>query len=442
LFKFFTISLQIILVILIALVILNYSFVISFEINDFIYSIPSTILFVFLLVFFLLIFLIQSIYFKTKFKFSKYKVNKIIQKKEKGYNAFVNGMIALANRDFKKAITESKKTSNYLSDDLALTLLLKSEVYKIEKKFDDLNLVYQEMAKNKSTENLAFRGMMEQYLRLEDFHHAFIYAEKLFNNNPYIEKIYDTLVNIISKTNNWQQLLFITDKAFTKKIIEKKVFQENKSIAFFEIAKINQYNNLEDSINYMEKALRLRKNFPPYIKLYIDLLVENKNYNLAKKFLKKAWNENPHPDYRTVIINLAYYLKVDSFSLIKDIIGSNVDSEDSKILLVEASIESKKWENARNHIKGLLDIQPKKEVCLLMAKIEEGDTGDIQKVNSWTLRAKNGKENNIWVCMISNKSQNEWSSISRGGFFNSLEWKQPYMLSEIKSAERSLNYES
>ena len=62
---------------------------------------------------------------------------------------------------------------------MALTLLLKSEVYKIEQKFDDLNLVYQEMAKNKSTENLAFRGMMEQYLRLEDFHHAFIYAEKL-----------------------------------------------------------------------------------------------------------------------------------------------------------------------------------------------------------------------------------------------------------------------
>ena len=140
-FKFLTISLQIILVILIALVILNYSFVISFEINDFIYSIPSTFLFVFLLIFFLLIFLIQSLYFKTKFKFSNYKVNKIIQKKEKGYNAFVNGMIALANRDFKKAINESKKTSNYLRDDLALTLLLKSEVYKIEKKFDDLRIL-------------------------------------------------------------------------------------------------------------------------------------------------------------------------------------------------------------------------------------------------------------------------------------------------------------
>ena len=62
------------------------------------------------------------------------------------------------------------------------------------------------MLKNKNTENLALRGLMEQYLRAQDYHHAFIYGEKLFNKNPFIEKIYDTLINIIAKTNNWQQL--------------------------------------------------------------------------------------------------------------------------------------------------------------------------------------------------------------------------------------------
>ena len=97
---------------------------------------------------------------------------------------------------------------------------------------------------------------------------------------------------------------------------------------------------------------------------------------------------------------------------------------------------------ARNYIKELLDVEPKKEVCLLMAKIEEGDSGNIQKINSWTLRAKNGAEKNVWLCMISNKSQNEWSSVSRGGYFNSLEWKQPYMLSEFKDTDLALKYEN
>ena len=87
------------------------------------------------------------------------------------------------------------------------------------------------MIKSEPTMNLGFRGLMEQYLKAQDYHHAFIYGEKLFNNNPYIEKIYDTLVNIIAKTNNWQQLLLLSDKAYSKKIIDKNTYSENKSIA-------------------------------------------------------------------------------------------------------------------------------------------------------------------------------------------------------------------
>ena len=74
-------------------------------------------------------------------------------------------MIALANKDYKKAILESKKTSNYLKDNPSLSLLLKSEIYKIEKKYDELNKIYEDMSKNEDTENLAYRGLMEQYLK-------------------------------------------------------------------------------------------------------------------------------------------------------------------------------------------------------------------------------------------------------------------------------------
>ena len=39
--------------------------------------------------------------------------------------------------------------------------------------------------------------MMEQYLMAQDYHHAFIYGEMSFNNNPCIEKIYDSLTELI-----------------------------------------------------------------------------------------------------------------------------------------------------------------------------------------------------------------------------------------------------
>ena len=434
-FRILSITVQTSIILILVLAVFNNSFIISFEIKDFIYSVSSTYIFIPLLIFFVLIFLLQTFYFKTKFSFSKFIAIKKLQNKEKGYNAFVSGMIALANKDYKRAILESKKISNHLDDNPSLALLLKSEIFKVEKKYDELSLVYEDMSKNKHTENLGYRGMMEQYLRAQDYHHAFIYGERLFNNNPFIEKIYDTLVSIIAKTNNWQQLLIISDRAFSKKIIDKKVYEENKSIGFFEIAKIKQLSEIEESLKYMQKALKLRKNFPPYIKLYINLLIQNKNYNLAKKSIKKAWNELPHAEYKESILSLAAHLEIEMSELVKYIAGTSYKNEESIILMVEALIESKKWDDARNQIKDLLDVRPKKEVCLLMAKIEEGDSSDVQKINAWTQRAKDGAANNIWICTISKKSQQTWSSVSEAGYFNSLEWRQPIMLDSLEIYE-------
>ena len=434
-FKILSITVQTSIILILVLAVFNNSFIISFEIKDFIYSVSSTYIFIPLLIFFVLIFLLQTFYFKTKFSFSKFIAIKKLQNKEKGYNAFVSGMIALANKDYKRAILESKKISNHLDDNPSLALLLKSEIFKVEKKYDELSVVYEDMSKNKHTKNLGYRGMMEQYLRAQDYHHAFIYGERLFNNNPFIEKIYDTLVSIIAKTNNWQQLLIISDRAFSKKIIDKKVYEENKSIGFFEIAKIKQLSEIEESLKYMQKALKLRKNFPPYIKLYINLLIQNKNYNLAKKFIKKAWNELPHAEYKESILSLAAHLEIEMLELVKYIVGASYKSEETIILMVEAFIESKKWDDARNQIKDLLDVRPKKEVCLLMAKIEEGDSSDVQKINAWTQRAKDGAANNIWICTISKKSQQTWSSVSEAGYFNSLEWRQPIMLDSLEIYE-------
>jgi len=185
----------------------------------------------------------------------------------------------------------------------------------------------------------------------------------------------------------------------------------------------------------MQKALKLRKNFPPYIKLYINLLIQNKNYNLAKKFIKKAWNELPHVEYKESILSLAAHFEIEMLELVRYIAGASYKSEETIILMVEAFIESKKWDDARNQIKDLLDVRPKKEVCLLMAKIEEGDSGDAQKINAWIQRAKNGVANNIWICTISKKSQQTWSSVSEAGYFNSLEWRQPMMLDSLEIYE-------
>ena len=171
-------------------------------------------------------------------------------------------------------------------------------------------------------------------------------------------------------------------------------------------------------------------------------MIQNNDFNFAKKYFKKIWSEYPHPELKNITSFLAKELKIKKTDLVKYLISSNQKNYQSQIMLIENLIFENNWNEARKHIQVLLDVKPKKEVCLLMSKIEEGESGDIQKVSSWTLRAKNGLENKMWVCFISKKVQKEWSSVSEGGHFNSLEWKQPVMIEQLTNDNKLLNYEN
>ena len=75
------------------------------------------------------------------------------------------------------------------------------------------------MLVNKDTEILGLRGLLELNLKSQDYHHALIYAEKIYNINSKLEWIYQTLLEIPVKTSNWQKLIEINKDAKNKKII-------------------------------------------------------------------------------------------------------------------------------------------------------------------------------------------------------------------------------
>ena len=421
---------QIILTIALVSFILSNNFVVSFDIGEYQYSFSSNLFFAIIGTILIILYFIQYIFFKTRFTFQKYLFLNKYKRLQKGYNYFVDAMIAIANKDHKLAISSNNKMDSYIKDDPGLSLLLKSEVFKIEKKYDQLSKVYEEMIKKTNTQTLGYRGLMEQNLKNQDFHHAFIYGEKLFSLNPQIEKLYETLVQIISKTRNWNQLVVISDKAYSKRIINEETAKENKSIAFYEIAKIKMHSDVNDSLNFMQKAMRLKRNFPPYIKLYLEILLLNDKLAQTKKIIKKFWVEKPSSSLRNVITSILKTNNLDNIDFIQYIVDKNINNIESKKLLVDFAIYLNQWNIARNNIKGLIGANPTQEICLFMADIELGEFNDIQKSESWKLRAQNAELEYFWICNITNMSQKNWSALSDSGYFNSLEWRRPKMLNQ------------
>ena len=431
--RFFLISIQLIFLLTISFFLVSNSFNISFDIADLSYSFSSNLLVIFLILFITVIVLLNFFYFKTKFIFQKYTYLKKLSKTQKGYNFFVEAMISLLNKDNKAAIISARKMSGLLEKDTSLSLLLQSEILKIEKKSDQLSGVYDLMLKNNTTKTLGYRGLMEQSLKQQDYHHAFIYGEKLFILNPKIEKLYDTIISIIAKTRNWNQLTVITDKAYKNKVINKEEFFQNKSIAMYEIAKIKMKSDSKEAINLIEKAISMKKSFPPYIKFYVETLFSINNILKIQKVIKKYWNDSPSSALRYSITKVLKNNKINEIGFIKNIIAKNPNNEESKKLLIDFAIHFNEWLVARKNIKGLIGSNPTKEICYFMSDIELGEFNDIQKSEGWKLRANNADIDNYWVCKVTNNPQNDWSSLSDSGHFNSLEWRQPKMIGILKN---------
>ena len=93
-------------------------------------------------------------------------------------------------------------------------------------------------------------------------------------------------------------------------IINKNQYSENKSIGLYEVAKIKYLSNQNEALDLIENSLKLKNYFPPFVCLYIEILINLGKLSKAKKYLIKSWNFFPHPDLKILIKKLAKELNI------------------------------------------------------------------------------------------------------------------------------------
>ena len=138
----------------------------------------SSIIFisVFLIVLILIIYRIY-IFFRQSPK--KIRNSMVINNYNKGITSIVKAIAAMSNNDDKELIVQANRIDNYLKDN-PISLILKAESAKKAKKNDIAEKYYNQMLQLSDTKIIGFRGLLEQNLKKQDFHHALIYAEEIY----------------------------------------------------------------------------------------------------------------------------------------------------------------------------------------------------------------------------------------------------------------------
>src|SRR5690606_27180762 len=94
------------------------------------------------------------------------------------------------------------------------------------------------------------------------------------------------------------------------------------------------------------------------------------------------------------------------------------------IVLARAAIDAYDWSTARNALAPFVGNSPTRQMCLLMAEIEEGQSGDQGKAREWLSRAVNAPADPAWA--TDGITSDDWAPASRvTRRLHAFEWKVP-----------------
>ena len=134
-FRLLYFVINLVLLLIIISFIFSNPFIISLDIGNFKYCFSSIVFSIVALLILITFYFFTYIFFKSRFSINNFFIKNKYKRLEKGHLHFGDAMIAISNKDNRNAIKFHKKMTNYIKDDPSLSLLVKSEVYKMERKY-------------------------------------------------------------------------------------------------------------------------------------------------------------------------------------------------------------------------------------------------------------------------------------------------------------------
>ena len=154
------------------------------------------------------------------------------------------------------------------------------------------------------------------------------------------------------------------------------------------------------------------------------ILINRGDTRRASALLRRTWRASFHPDAATLYAHVKPGISaVDRLKRIRTLVESPQSHPMAAIVLARAAIDAYEWSVARNALAPFL-AKPTRQMCLLMAEIEEGQSGDQGKAREWLSRAVSAPADPTWTA--DGVTSDEWAPASPvTGRLDAFEWKVP-----------------
>ena len=362
-------------------------------------------------------------------------------RRERGYKALTQGMVAVAAGDAQEARRLAKKAEDLLAEP-PLTMLLSAQAAQLSGDDEAAGKFFKRMSERKDTKYLGIHGMLNQAIQTGDKGVALELAEKAHDLKPKTDNVSRTLFELQVQSGSWSDADGTTRKAIKNKNIDDTIGRRRRAVIAFQLSmEASMGGKMSEALNLAKRANNLVDGFIPATMQMARLLQAAGKRRKAASVIEEMWVTKPHPQLAEVMEELSSGTGVqEKMRTIEQLASYNKDHIESHLAIAKAALKAQMWLEAREHLNATLltqKINPSARICRYMAELEEGEKHDIESSREWLKKAAMAEPDNAWNCDQCGQVTAEWDPLCKHcQGFDTLNWRTPPRITRINPNDK------
>jgi HemY protein len=349
------------------------------------------------------------------------------RKRDRGYQALSTGLIAAGAGNALLARKMAARSRGLIrSDQEPLINLLEAQAALIEGKHDEARAKFEEMANDPETRELGLRGLYLEAKRLGATEAAQQYAEKAADKAPYLPWAAQATLEHRSREGRWDDAIRLLDQQKAARVLEKDEANRLRAVLMTARAGDRLESDPASARDDALSALKLSADFVPAALIAAKALFREDKTRRAASILEQAWKAAPHPEIGKAYVRARSGDTVlDRLKRAEKLEAMRPNNVESLLISAKAALDAGDYAKARSKGEAAARGDAREGAFLLLADIEEAETGDQGRVRHWMAQALRAPRDPAWVA--DGFVSETWLPISPvTGRLDAFEWRAPF----------------
>ena len=346
------------------------------------------------------------------------------RREKAGVEALSDSMIALQAGEFARARMLARDARSKLPANPAAQLL----EARAELALGDLSSArehYRALISNDRTALAALSGLYEQARTQNRTGAAITFARKALAISPSLDWASEAVFDDLATRGAWADALDMSASLPAHTRTQKAAKKRRQGVLETALAMAVEETEPDTAYEHANKALKAIPDFVPAALVAARILINRGDTRRASSLLRRVWRASHHPDAATLYAHVKPGASaLERLKRTQTLIETPDSHPAAAIVLARAAIDAYDWSTARNALAPFAGKSPTRQMCLLMAEIEEGQSSDQGKAREWLSRALTAPADPAWTA--DGFTSDDWAPASPvSGRLDAFEWKVP-----------------